>query len=130
MAFRRTPARVPALLGQATLEFALLLPALMLIVMFSVQVFLLTRDQMMLLHAARVASRAVAISNDPSLAQSVVVGSTQLDPHHLTVSVLGDAQPGEEVTLRLEYRSQVAFALFRLMVEEVVIEEELVMRAE
>ena len=130
MAFRRTPARVPALLGQATLEFALLLPALMLIVMFSVQVFLLTRDQMMLLHAARVASRAVAISNDPSLAQSVVVGSTQLDPHHLTVSVLGDAQPGEEVTLRLEYRSQVAFALFRLMVDEVVIEEELVMRAE
>ena len=130
MTFRRAPARVPALLGQATLEFALLLPALMLIVMFSVQVFLLTRDQMMLLHAARVASRTVAISNDPSLAQSVVVGSTQLDPRRLTVSVLGDAQPGEEVTVRLEYRSQVAFALFRLMVEEVVIEEELMMSAE
>ena len=130
MGFRQAAARVPALLGQATLEFALLLPALMLIVMFSVQVFLLTRDQMMLLHAARAASRAVAVSNDPSLAQSVVVGSTQLDPRRLTVSVLGDAQPGEEVAVRLEYRSQVAFALFRLMVEEVAIVEELVMIAE
>ena len=116
--------------GQATLELALLLPVLLLMVLFCVQVGFLVRDQIMVVHAARSAARAVAAVNDPSRALPAALASAQLDPLRLKVSVVGAASRGEDVEVGLEYRSPVLFAPFRLITEEFPLSEKVVMRAE
>lgn len=116
--------------GQATLELALLLPVLMLMVLFCVQVGFLVRDQIMVVHAARSAARAAAVANDPSRALPAALASAQLDPLRLKVSVAGSAKAGEDVEVELEYRSPVLFAPFRQLTEEFLLSEKVVMRAE
>ncbi|MFI5052899.1 MAG: TadE/TadG family type IV pilus assembly protein [Acidimicrobiia bacterium] len=57
--------------GQATVEFALLLPILMLAAMAIIQVALVVRDEMGVVHAAREAARAASVDPDPGHAQRV-----------------------------------------------------------
>ena len=52
--------------GQATVEFALVLPLLAVLLLAVVQVGLVVRDQVLLTHAAREAARAVAVREVPS----------------------------------------------------------------
>lgn len=61
--------------GQATVEFALALPLLAVLLLAVVQVGLVVRDQVVLVHAAREAARAVAIRESPG---SAAVGTRAL----------------------------------------------------
>ncbi len=52
--------------GQATVELALALPVLVMLLLAAVQVTLVVRDQLAVVHAAREAARAAAVSTDAS----------------------------------------------------------------
>jgi Flp pilus assembly protein TadG len=51
--------------GQATLELALALPILMLFLLAGVQLAIIVRAQLAVVHAAREGARAAAVSSDP-----------------------------------------------------------------
>jgi Flp pilus assembly protein TadG len=51
--------------GQATVEVALALPILIMLLLASVQIAVVVRDQLAVVHAAREAARAAAVSTDP-----------------------------------------------------------------
>ena len=54
--------------GQATVEFAFLLPLIVLSVLAVIQVGLVVRDQLGVVHAARQAARAASVDPDPGRA--------------------------------------------------------------
>ena len=54
--------------GQATVEFAFLLPLVVLAVLAVIQVGLVVRDQLGVVHAAREAARAASVDPDPGRA--------------------------------------------------------------
>ena len=102
--------------GQATVELALVLPLLLALVLVVVQVGLVVRDQVLLIHAAREAARVAAIDGDVPGAVEVARSSTGLDRSRLGVGI--EAESGY-VTARLRYRSSIVVPLVRLARDDV-----------
>lgn len=115
--------------GQATVELALLMPLLMLLALFLAQLALTARDQIMVTHGAREAARAVAVSNDSTVARSAALAAARLDPQRLRVQVEEPAGTGN-VAVRLDYRSPVRFAPLGIVLDDLVLSGEAVMRSE
>jgi Flp pilus assembly protein TadG len=59
--------------GQATVEFALTIPVLLVVLLGAVQVFVVLVDRLHLVHVTRDATRAASVSADPTSAVSRVV---------------------------------------------------------
>ena len=59
--------------GQATVEFALTIPILLLVLLGAVQVFVLLVDRLHLVHVTRDATRAASVSGEPTAAVDRVV---------------------------------------------------------
>lgn len=120
---RRTPH------GQASVELALLMPLLMVVALVLAQLALVARDQIMVIHGAREAARAVAVSNDAAMARSAALAAARLDPQHLRVHV--EEPPGTgNVAVRLDYRSPVRFAPLGIVLDDLVLSGEATMRSE
>jgi Flp pilus assembly protein TadG len=112
--------------GQATVELALCLPVIVLLGLLLLQVALLARDEVAVVHAAREAARAASVDPDPARADAaahhVLPGAhVELGPRpdiggELTVTVtdrsrtdlplvgplLGDPELRASVTIRVE----------------------------
>jgi Flp pilus assembly protein TadG len=117
--------------GQATVEFALVLPVLFLLVMLLLQVGLIARDQVLVSHAAREGARAAAVSEaDRAAAARVAVERAgELRADHLTVSVsLLDG--GSEVRVTVGYRSVTDLPLIGALVPDIDLDATVVMRVE
>lgn len=119
--------RCPSRQGQATVELALLTPLLMLMALLLVQLALTARDQIMVIHSAREAARAVAVSSESSVARPAALAASRLDPQRLRVRV--DERPGN-VSVRLDYRSPVRVAPFGVVLDDLLLSGEAVMRSE
>ncbi len=129
-AARPSPRGAPSVQqGQATVELALLLPLLMVMALFLVQVGLVVRDQIMVAHSAREAARAVAVANDAAPARSAALAAARLDPDRVRVHVDGPAGTGH-VTVRVEYRSPIRFAVLGAVLGDLTLSTEATMRAE
>ena len=115
--------------GQATVELALLLPLLMVMALFLAQLGLTARDQIMVTHSAREAARAVAVGGDAALARPAALAAAQLDPRRTEVLVAESARTGN-VSVRVHYRSEVRFAALAVLIDDLVLSAEAVMRAE
>ncbi|MCP3936261.1 MAG: pilus assembly protein [Actinomycetia bacterium] len=98
--------------GQATVELALLLAPILVIVLAIIQVGLVWRDQLMVIHAGREAARAAAVNPAPGAARSAALDATSLDPSRLSVEVVGRAAPGGLVTIRVVYGPPSSLPLF------------------
>ena len=105
---RRYPPRRPGRVGlrsrpqeraQATVEFALVLPLVFLVMLVGVDVAVVTRDAVRVEHAAREAARSAAVDGDASLARATAL--RQLGPN-ATVDVLL-APPGGTVTATVRF---------------------------
>jgi Flp pilus assembly protein TadG len=59
--------------GQATVEFALTIPVLLVVLLGAVQVFVVLVDRLHLVHVTRDATRAASVSADPTRAVSRVI---------------------------------------------------------
>ena len=85
--------------GQATVETALVLPVVVIMVLVVLQAGLVVRDRVLVVHAARAAARAVVVRPDAGAARAAV---DRVEPGRFTVSVGGDLSAGglASVTVR------------------------------
>jgi len=97
--------------GQATVEVALLLPLLALLLLAVVQVGLVVRDQVLVTHAAREAARAAAVDPQVAVAREGAVAAARLDPDRLSVELSGSTEPGGRLTVTVRYRAPTAVPL-------------------
>jgi Flp pilus assembly protein TadG len=112
--------------GQATVEFALALPLVALLVLGIVQLVVIARDQLAVELAAREGARAAAVAADPGAAASVAANdAVGLDPLHVAVSE-GDGR----VTVTVRHRSATDVPLIGLAIGEVEVSASVTMRRE
>ena len=93
--------------GQATVEFAFLLPLVVLAALAVVQVGLVVRDEMGVVHAAREAARAASVDRDPSAA----VRAARRTLPHAEVEVGDRPGIGGDISVTVRYRSETSLPL-------------------
>ena len=96
---RRGPDR-----GQSTVELALALPVVVLLLLVLLQVALVGRDVVLVAHAAREGARAAATNDDPDAARTAAEASAGLDPDRMEVDVTERGGPGTRVGVVIRYR--------------------------
>ena len=94
--------------GSAVVEFALVLPMLLLVALALVQVGLLARDELLLVQAARAGARAAAVDPDDAVVRDAAVRSAPgLDPARVAVEVRRSGERGQPVTVAVVYEAPV-----------------------
>lgn len=91
--------------GQTTVEFALVLPLLLGLILLVLQVGLVVRDQILVVNASREGARTAAVDQDPAAIRASAVNSGSLDPARLDVA---HTVSGDHVTVTVTYRSEPA----------------------
>ena len=88
--------------GLSSVEFALVLPAVVLVLLLGVQAAVFARDRILVVHAARVAARAVVVEPSERAALDAL-DAHGMPTERLSVELRGDRSPGSvvEVTVRL-----------------------------
>ncbi|MCU1454935.1 MAG: hypothetical protein JWN46_3081 [Acidimicrobiales bacterium] len=133
---RRAPTNRPAVVGpgdergQATVEVALALPVVAVLLLLVVQVALVVRDQVLVIHAAHEAARAAAIDDRPAAPQEAARRSGPLDPGRLRVHAGPRGQPGSLVIVDVSYTAPTDVPLAGLLVGDVELHARAAMRVE
>lgn len=112
--------------GQASVEFALVVPLLLVVMLGIAQVGLVARDQVGVVHAAREAARAAAVDPDPARAAEAAR------------AVLADAEVqvgprpgvGEPIEVEVRYRSATSLPIVGPLVPDPLLSARAVMRVE
>jgi Flp pilus assembly protein TadG len=89
--------------GQSTVELALALPVVVLLLLVLLQVALVARDVVLVAHAAREGARAAATDPARGAALDAAAGSSGLDRDRLHVEVSGRDGPGSRVRVEVRY---------------------------
>jgi Flp pilus assembly protein TadG len=113
--------------GQATVEVALVLPVVVLLLLAVLQVALVARASVLVAGAARDAARAAAIDGDVDAARAAALGGSGLDADRLTVDVELD---GDLVRATVTYRDDTDVPLVGSLVRDVTLRSTVVMRRE
>ncbi|HTO01138.1 MAG TPA: TadE/TadG family type IV pilus assembly protein, partial [Microthrixaceae bacterium] len=114
--------------GQSTVELAVVLPVVVLLLLATVQAAMLVRDRILLVNAARAVGRAVIVS--PSVESAREALQTQ-DPAvaAATVAIGGQSSSGGLATVTLKMPATKVPVVGRL-VAGIVLEEKLTVRVE
>lgn len=126
-AARRSPRREP---GQSTVELALLLPVVVLLILAVLQVGLIGRDVLLVAHASREAARSAAVDPDPDAARRAAIASSGLDADRLDVRVSGRGGPGSRVRVEVAYRSPTSVPLVGTWLGDRTLRSAVTMRVE
>ena len=113
--------------GQAAVELALAFPIVMVLLLALVQVTLVVRDQVAVIHAAREGARAAAATG--ATAEDGVAAARQataLEPARLSVQIA----TGPEVRATVRYQSPTEVPLVGRLLGDVTVQATAVMRAE
>lgn len=129
MRARRAPTS-PREAGQASVELALLLPLVVLLLLAVLQVALVARDVVLVTHAAREAARAAATDPHPDAPRRAAGASGGLDPDRLEVTMQGRGAPGARVAVTVRYRIPTAVPLAGALVGDVPVTRTVTMRVE
>lgn len=116
--------------GQSSVELALCLPIVFLLLMALLQVVVIGRDHVQLTHAAREAAREAAVSDDRSAPRRAAVARSQLDPERLRVEVSGQKQGSRRVRAKLTYAVPTKVPIVGRLVPAVTLTAEAAMRRE
>jgi Flp pilus assembly protein TadG len=116
--------------GQATVELALVLPLVALLLLALVQVAVVARDQVLVAHAAREAARAAAVDDDADVARRAAERAGPLAADRLTVTVSGRDGAGSRVRVVVRYRVPLRLPLIGQAVRDVELRSEATMRVE
>jgi hypothetical protein len=117
--------------GQSTVELAVALPFVVLLIVLIVQVAVVVRDHLLVVHGAREAVRAAAVALTDRH-DAAVFGARRagpLDPDRLRVSeeVLSG---GDRVRVRVEYSSPTDLPLVGVFLPDIDLSADAVMRLE
>jgi TadE-like protein len=116
--------------GQATVELALVLPLVAVLLLGLVQVAIVARDQVLVAHAAREAARAAAVDGDPDVAKGAAERAGPLAADRLTVAVSGRDGVGSRVRVVVGYREPLRLPLIGEVVRGLELRSEATMRVE
>ena len=101
----------------------------MVVVLVLVQVGLLVRDHILVVHAAREAARAAAV--DPTAeAAAAAVAATGLDPSRVEVTAEGSRVTGGLLQVTVRYRPEPAVPIVGRLFPDSAIEEKFTVRVE
>jgi Flp pilus assembly protein TadG len=117
--------------GQSTVELALLLPLVAILTLLVLQFGLVLRDQLMVVHAAREAARAAAVTDgDPTTAaRSGAERSGSLDPARLDLTTT-PIDRDERISVVVRYRSSTDVPIVGSLLPDVDLEGTMVMMRE
>jgi len=115
--------------GQASVELALVLPLVVLLMLLTVQVGVVGYRQILVVNAAREGARAAAVAPDdlPGAARRAAVRAGPLAPDRLTVTA---TTSDGDVTVVARYREPTEVALVGVLLPEVVLSADVTMRVE
>ena len=116
--------------GQAAVELALVLPLVVLLLLAVVQVGLVVRDQVLVVHAAREAARQAAVDPSPDAPKRAALAGSNLQSDRLDVVVSGRGGAGSRVKVQLRYRAPAEVPLVGPALGDVTLEAEATMRVE
>lgn len=116
--------------GQASVELALLLPVVVLLLLAVLQVGLLARDVVLVTHASREAARAAATDANPESARRAAADSSGLSEERLRVRVSGRGEPGSRVSVTITYRAPTSVPLVGAFLGDRTIRSSATMRVE
>ncbi|MBW3615149.1 MAG: pilus assembly protein [Actinobacteria bacterium] len=91
--------------GQAATELALVLPLVVSLLLVVVQVTLVARDQIVVVHAAREAARQAAVGATPEELRAAAARAAGVKVAALTTDTWREGGPGDIVVARVEFRS-------------------------
>jgi Flp pilus assembly protein TadG len=117
-------------MGQAAVELALALPLVALLLLAVVQLGLLVRDQVLVVHAAREGARQAAVDGAPDAARRGALAATGLPGGGMTVSVSGRGGPGSRVRVEIRYRAPTDVPLVGAAMGDVTLHAAATMRVE
>jgi len=116
--------------GQAAVETALVLPLVAAAILALVQVGLLARDQVLVVHAAREAARAAAVVPTTEAATAAAAAATGLDPNRLQVQTGGSRAAGGRLRVTVYYRAEPEVPLVGRLFPDITMKETLTIRVE
>jgi Flp pilus assembly protein TadG len=117
-------------LGQATVEFALVLPVLVLFSLIVVQAGLVAKDQLLVHHVAREAARAAAVDPTAAAARAGATSASNLDDGRMSVLLVGGSDRGDKATATVTYQSPTNVPLVGRLVGDVMLSASVTMRVE
>jgi hypothetical protein len=98
-----------------------------LLVLAVIQVGLVVRDQVLIIHAAREAARSGAVDPRPGVARSAALHASGLDDGSLTLDL---RTAGTDVTVAISYKSVTNVPIVGPLVPDLVLHARLAMRSE
>jgi len=116
--------------GQSTVELALLLPVVVVLLLAVLQVGLVARDVVLVTHAAREAARAAAVDADPGAPRRAAVQSSGLDPNRVRVRVDTPVGVPRRARVTLVYRSATSVPLVGALLGDRTVRSVATMRVE
>ncbi len=116
--------------GQSTVELALLLPVVVVLLLAVLQVGLVGRDLLLVTHAAREAARAAAADPAPGAARQAALAATGLPDDRLSVVAHGRGAPGSRVRVTVTYRAPISVPLMGRLIDERTLRADATMRVE
>ena len=116
--------------GQATVELALCLPIVLLVLGALAEVGLIASDQIRLWHAAREAARAAVVDHDPSAARDAAEGAG-FESLHLTVRPEPALRrAGDPLSVSISYDRPAVVPLVGALFDQVALHAGVTMRIE
>ena len=107
--------------GSAAVEFALLLPILLLLLLALVQVGVIARDSLVLTQASRAGAREAAVqASSDAVEEAVRAAAVGLDPARVDVDATWSGARGAPVTVEVTYDAPVASLLAGWLLPESV----------
>jgi Flp pilus assembly protein TadG len=107
--------------GSAVVEFALVVPLLLLVALAIVQVAIVGRDRVLVEHAARVGARTASVDPDDAAVRGAVTAAAEpLDPATLSIDVERGAGFGAPVLVRVAVDVPIAMPLAGSLLPEAV----------
>jgi Flp pilus assembly protein TadG len=116
--------------GQSTVELALALPVVTIVLLVLVQIAVIARDHVLVTHAAREAARAAAVGATDTEAARAAARSTGLRRERLVVSVAGPAATGAHRTITVRYRTPTDVPIIGRLLADVEMGAKVTIRAE
>jgi Flp pilus assembly protein TadG len=111
-------------------ELALVLPLVLVLLLGIVQLGLLVRDQILVVHAAREAVREAAVDPAPDAARQAAAASSTLDGSRLTVTTSGRGATGSRVKVEVAYKAPTGVPLVGAALGDLTLRATATMRVE
>jgi Flp pilus assembly pilin Flp len=116
--------------GQATVELALVLPLVAVLLLALVQAAVVARDQVLVAHAAREAARVAAVEPDVAAARLAAEHAGPLAADRLEVEVTGRGEVGSRVRVVVRYSLPTRLPLVGRALDDVTLVASATMRVE